>query len=399
MLRQSLKSCATFATLALLAASPSLAQTPAQPTRYCWIDVKTLKPVNTVPAGITDGFDQANAIDRGTAFNPKTGRNFARQPCPPPQQAKTNPPSPTEHSSAIKLDPTSAQMLAMQNAARTDIGVPPLIWDPALAASAAAYGPTLVQLGQLVHAPRKGRENERENLSMSPHGVFSAGQLIDRWLSEKRNFIPGIFPDVSRTGNWSDVAHYSQIVWPTTTHVGCAMTPGPRFDFLICRYSPPGNADGKPVGEIQEARVEPPNVSDNTSIDFDYSYLYTDPDVSQLHGFGSSLFVNGDSWLSWGSGVGMDGLNDASNAYFPVPGFVVGPPRVGLDVNICSGSSDSQINRHRPGGDVDLDASTNVVLDMLFKCEVSVDTTIAPPPLSETPPPPPPPTPLEPPMR
>lgn len=61
------------------------------------------------------------------------------------------------------------------------------------------------------------------------------------------------------------------------------------------------------------------------------------------------------------------------------PGFVVGPTRVGLDVNVCSGSNlfgnDDQtlfrIPRHGPG-DVDLRASTNVIIDVLFKAEVPV---------------------------
>jgi hypothetical protein len=59
------------------------------------------------------------------------------------------------------------------------------------------------------------------------------------------------------------------------------------------------------------------------------------------------------------------------------PGFVIGPARVGLDVNVCSGSNTFgsgdttlfRIMRHGPG-DVDLRSSTNVVIDTLFKAEV-----------------------------
>jgi hypothetical protein len=60
-------------------------------------------------------------------------------------------------------------------------------------------------------------------------------------------FVPGVFPAVSRTGNWIDVAHYTQIVWPTTTRVGCAIYSSRSWDFLICRYSPSGNIDGRRV--------------------------------------------------------------------------------------------------------------------------------------------------------
>lgn len=56
------------------------------------------------------------------------------------------------------------------------------------------------------------------------------------------------------------------------------------------------------------------------------------------------------------------------------PGYVAGPVNLGLDVNACNGTSGTlfQINRHGPGGDVDLRASTNVVIDVLFKGEVPV---------------------------
>jgi hypothetical protein len=45
------------------------------------------------------------------------------------------------------------------------------------------------------------------------------------------------------------------MVWPTTTRVGCAVH-STDHDYLICRYSPPGNIDGKPVfaGQTLAAR-------------------------------------------------------------------------------------------------------------------------------------------------
>ena len=29
--------------------------------------------------------------------------------------------------------------------------------------------------------------------------------MIARWIGERQNLVPGIFPNVSRTGNWEDV--------------------------------------------------------------------------------------------------------------------------------------------------------------------------------------------------
>jgi hypothetical protein len=82
---------------------------------------------------------------------------------------------------------------------------------------------------------------------MGTRGAFGPEQMVGSWLAEKRYFRPGLFPNVSATGNWLDVSHYTQMVWRGTTHVGCAIHRSARWDFLICRYSPPGNKDGKPV--------------------------------------------------------------------------------------------------------------------------------------------------------
>ncbi|HYX47617.1 MAG TPA: CAP domain-containing protein [Sphingomicrobium sp.] len=138
------------------------------------------------------------------------------------------------------------RLLAAHNRERALVGAPPLQWDPQLAADAASYGPTLASLGHLVHSPRDTRPGERENLAMAWHATLSPEQLVEMWSREKLLLEPGLFPDVSRTGQWQDVAHYTQMVWPTTTHVGCAIYAA-DWDYLICRYSPPGNKDGKPV--------------------------------------------------------------------------------------------------------------------------------------------------------
>ena len=87
-----------------------------------------------------------------------------------------------------------------------------------------------------------------ENLWMGTHGAFGPEAMVGGWASEKRLFVPGIFPNNSRSGNWSDVGHYTQMVWPTTLRVGCALASTPRTDYLVCRYALAGNIDGRWVG-------------------------------------------------------------------------------------------------------------------------------------------------------
>ncbi|HEX8840327.1 MAG TPA: CAP domain-containing protein [Sphingomicrobium sp.] len=140
------------------------------------------------------------------------------------------------------------RILAAHNIERARVGAAPLQWDANLAAHAASYGPVLARMRALVHSPRASRPGERENLAMGWHGTMSAEQLVGMWSQERRLLAPGssIFPARSRTGRWEDIAHYTQMVWPTTTRVGCAVYPA-DYDYLICRYSPPGNIDGKPI--------------------------------------------------------------------------------------------------------------------------------------------------------
>ena len=139
---------------------------------------------------------------------------------------------------------TSERLLAVHNAERARVRVAPLEWDPQLAASAARYGPMLASLGRLQHSPRAIRPGQRENLWMGTRGFFSPEQMVGTWLEERRHFRPGIYPEVSKTGNWSDVSHYTQLIWKGTTRVGCAIHSTAHYDYLICRYSPPGNIDG-----------------------------------------------------------------------------------------------------------------------------------------------------------
>ncbi|MGB3472401.1 MAG: CAP domain-containing protein [Erythrobacter sp.] len=134
--------------------------------------------------------------------------------------------------------------LDAHNQARADFGSGPLKWSDELSREARAWAQQLAREQRMRHASRDERNGRGENLWMGTRGYFTPGQMIDGFVSEKQHFVPGRFPQVSRTGRWSDVGHYTQIVWPETREVGCALAPGAQYEILVCRYWPAGNRMG-----------------------------------------------------------------------------------------------------------------------------------------------------------
>lgn len=138
-----------------------------------------------------------------------------------------------------------ASTLSAHNRARSQFGVAPVAWSELLAAEALVHAQHMAATGIYWHDRTPGRRKKSgENLWRGQRGLFSYDVMVGVMVDEARHFRPGAFPHNSRTGNWSDVAHYTQIVWPTTTEVGCALASSATTDYFVCRYAPTGNKDG-----------------------------------------------------------------------------------------------------------------------------------------------------------
>ena len=155
---------------------------------------------------------------------------------------------PVSRAAIMPLDHAFAsRTLLAHNLERAAVGTPPLVWDPDLASAAQEYAEGLATSGVLQHSPRNTRPGQRENLWMGPKGLYDQEAMVGSWASEKSMFQAGAFPNVSRTANWADVAHYTQMIWRDTRRMGCGLGSSAGFDFLVCRYSPAGNIDGRTV--------------------------------------------------------------------------------------------------------------------------------------------------------
>lgn len=135
-------------------------------------------------------------------------------------------------------------LLAAHNRERNAFGSGALAWDPALAAGARGFAEQLAREGRLRHSSRGQRPGQGENLWIGTSGAFPIEAMVGSWTAERRLFRRGTFPGNSRTGRWSDVGHYTAIIWPTTNRVGCAIGRSARWDVLVCRYAPSGNIQG-----------------------------------------------------------------------------------------------------------------------------------------------------------
>jgi hypothetical protein len=140
-----------------------------------------------------------------------------------------------------------ARVLAAHNRERSSVGTPALQWSGDLEKSARLWADHLSHTGRFEHAPVTSNQGNRqgENLWAGTRAAYSPEEMVDGWIAEKRLFKPGRFPANSRSPEFADVGHYTQLIWRKSTAVGCALSRGPKEDILVCRYAAAGNVIGE----------------------------------------------------------------------------------------------------------------------------------------------------------
>ncbi|OMO50045.1 hypothetical protein CCACVL1_30680 [Corchorus capsularis] len=128
--------------------------------------------------------------------------------------------------------------LNAHNAARKEVGVPPMVWDNVLEAYALNYSQVRVDTCRLVHAVGPSGQNLAWTISN-----LSAIETVGLWVSEKSfyNLTSGV------CANDSVCYHYTQVIWINSTQLGCARVGCNDNNgfFTACYYYPPGNVPGK----------------------------------------------------------------------------------------------------------------------------------------------------------
>jgi pathogenesis-related protein 1 len=154
--------------------------------------------------------------------------------------------------SYAQLDATSqTAILNMHNQERAAVGLPAVTWSNSLATDAQNWANYLASLNLRPYRPPDLGDipphsqfatngGQGENLAWGTRGAFSAATLAQGWANEKSNYVPGT--PVGNMGMPNNVyGHYTQMVWRSTTQIGCAMGSDANQDYLVCRYLPAGN--------------------------------------------------------------------------------------------------------------------------------------------------------------
>lgn len=131
---------------------------------------------------------------------------------------------------------------AAHNKARAELGLPALVWTPALAQYAQAWANKLQQRGcDLQHRPSRGADAQKygENLYWSSGMKSTPNGVVGEWVAERKDF------DIKTNRCRGVCGHYTQVVWRKSTRVGCAMATCGEAEVWVCNYDPPGNYVGE----------------------------------------------------------------------------------------------------------------------------------------------------------
>lgn len=143
------------------------------------------------------------------------------------------------HANLIKLTPEHIQQfIDTHNKYRTEVGLPPLTWNDNLANFAGEWAVHQGEKGcKMKHRP----DNEYgENIYWSSGRDFDPIYTVDQWGGEKLQYHDEVVGEEKAM-----VGHYTQMVWRTTTEVGCAAFNCGSSLIVICNYNPPGNWIGQ----------------------------------------------------------------------------------------------------------------------------------------------------------
>ena len=125
-------------------------------------------------------------------------------------------------------------------------------WSDDLSDQAQEWANNLAKKDKIYHSSSESRVNQGENLyysfkSQNRKPVFSKSPAKDAslaWYNEINDYKYSAYG--SKLNESVMIGHYTQMVWKSTTKVGIALArSSDGKEYIVARYSPPGNYLGK----------------------------------------------------------------------------------------------------------------------------------------------------------
>lgn len=205
------------------------------------------RPTSGAPARKGEPVSAANESesDGGGQPEPSTPPADNEEPDPVPggDENETPPASNDQHD-----DPALNGIVTAHNVARARVVPTPasplqaLTWSSSAAAVASAWASGCT----FGHNPNRGNLGENVYAASAGYGS-TAASVVESWESESSDY------DYATNSCSGVCGHYTQVVWASTTAVGCAMqvcsqnSPfgGGSWQLWVCNYAPPGNYVGQ----------------------------------------------------------------------------------------------------------------------------------------------------------
>lgn len=120
------------------------------------------------------------------------------------------------------------------------------------------YAETILSTGVFIHGSYEQRNGAGENLyytfsqfPLDPEDL--AARAVGAWYEEVEDY------DYNNPGFSVDTGHFTQVVWKSTTQLGCGVAQGPKTiagrtgtaNYVVCHYVPDGNNGDYPSNVLQ----------------------------------------------------------------------------------------------------------------------------------------------------
>ncbi|KAF8271341.1 CAP domain-containing protein [Lactarius quietus] len=193
------------------------------------------------PATSTPSYVPPPVLYDGTSYSslPTTTPTLSPTPTPTPTPSTPSTPSNSSGNGLVSADDI-ATYLSAHNQVRAQHGAVDLTWSDDLSTTAQNWANGCVF--------KHSGGPDGENLAAGT-GNYSITDAVGDWAAEVSQYDP----------NNPVPSHFTQIVWKSTTQVGCAVqTCSGIFDasygpaqYYVCEYNPPGNVIGKFPENVQ----------------------------------------------------------------------------------------------------------------------------------------------------